>query len=274
MVRARLPGSSDSAKHPNTWPPKGGLPSWLQNALYVLTPLGLNAVGVAEGSPYDHLLSGCRSVIVLGSGGPALWDAWLAAVRSRPERLVKVLHPIDEFVADAIRVADPEPVASRRWIRCAADEIVALDFRTLALRAGLGWASRLGLVLHRDFGPWLGLRAACFTQDVIPPTGPIEGGGACDDCSAPCRVACHGSAIDEHGWNVNRCAQFHQESDLCQVRCDARLACPVGREYRYSELEQTYHYNRNIGRAQLGLYLGLDHTGTGIGPHWEDWSDS
>lgn len=248
------------------------LPTWAQEVAGSLAPIGLDVVGVAHGGPYQTILPGCRSVLVFGSGGRTLWDSFLADLSRNPTHLTAEEHPLDAFVHRALNRVDPNPGSGRRWVRCAADETVFADFRGLAVGAGLGWVGRLGLVMHPTFGPWLGLRAACFSTDEIPTTGPLSGGGPCDGCPAPCEAQCPVGAVTAAGWDVARCASHHGASTDCLGVCHSRNACPVGEEHAHDELEHHYHADRRTGRRRLASFLGIESDKIeGQGPHWGDW---
>ncbi len=100
---------------------------------------GLNVSGIADGTGLDHILPGCRSVVVFASGGTALWEAMCADLSAHPDHLTGEDHPLDAFVARAIQAADPRPPDDRRWIRCAAQPEAFVDFRPLAHGTGCGW---------------------------------------------------------------------------------------------------------------------------------------
>ena len=259
-------------------------PAW-ESALALLSRAGLGLVGVADVAAYDavarpelrgeQLLPGARRVVVVGSGGPALWQAMVDALRADPSRLAETPHPLDAFVG--LRVAEADallPSVPRRWFFASATAEVHLDFRTLALVAGLGTHSRLGLLINPVHGPWIGLRAACFVDDDgLEPDRPLVG-SPCDDCAAPCTSACPGGAFPEGRWDVGTCAAFHRTSTRCAQSCDARSACPVGAGSRYPPDELRYHYDRRTGRAALRAEIGLDPAADpheGVGPHWQAW---
>ena len=256
-----------------------------QGPIAHLACAGLNVAGVADARAYDltarpelqadRLLPGARRVLVLGSGGPALWEGMLADLRQDPALLAQSPHPVEDYVARRVAEADAMlPHGARRWFFTSATAEVHLDFRTLALTAGLGTPSRLGLLLHPVHGPWLGLRAACFLADEGLPVSARLGEGPCAACPAPCVSACPGEAFPEGQWEVGRCSAFHRESSECARSCAARLACPEGGGSRYPEAELRYHYDRAGGRPELRRLVGLDPAADphqGVGPHWEAW---
>jgi hypothetical protein len=237
-----------------------------------LDAVGLNAWGVADGAPYQHVLPGCRAVVVFGSGGRALWSAFLDAHRGRPLGA----HPLDEWVQGAVGGQDSK---ERVWVRTAANETRFVDFRPLAVAAGLGWQSRLGLVLHPRFGPWMGLRAACFTTEALEPTGPLPAPSPCVACPAPCAQVCPGAAISrdaavDRAFDIRACARQHDVAETCDTQCSARAACPEGAEHAYSRLQQHYHSSRSTGRPLLEQALGLaPGQGQGQDLGWTDWTD-
>jgi epoxyqueuosine reductase len=250
------------------------LPAWAAAAIAALGPAGLQRWGVArvEG---PAPLPGARSALVFASGGPALWQGFVDALTADHARLREEAHPLDAHIARLLRAADPAPPPSRLWVRCAADEPTFVDFRPLAAAAGLGWPSRLGLLLHPDDGPWIGLRAACFTTEALPPTGPQPGPGPCAGCPAPCVAACPVGAVpraDGARFEISACAA-HRTTGGCPQSCAARNACPEGAPSRYPPEAQAYHEDRARGRAALAARLGVnDDLHAGLGPPWSSWA--
>ena len=93
-------------------------PNWLQSIMDTVEQHGLNLVGITDGSPYETLLSGCQSAVVLANGGRKLWDSFVEDLRLHPKHLQEHQHPFDDFVHRILLSADPDPPSSRRWIRC------------------------------------------------------------------------------------------------------------------------------------------------------------
>lgn len=244
---------------------------WLESVLEALNASGLNIAGVAPGENYRALLPGCQRVLVVGSGGPALWDAFVEDIRQHPEHLRDEQHPLDAFIARVVAAADPKP-QKRRWIFCSPQEETFLDFRLLAAEANLGHKSRLGLLMHERFGPWLGLRAACLTTDPLPLSPPLSIASPCETCDAPCAKACPAAAFQPE-WQVGLCASYAAQPEaLCATGCLSRLACPVGKSEQYSKLERHYHYQRSTGRILLAKELGIDDALMGLDPRWQAWA--
>lgn len=255
-----------------------------QALLAALAPAGLNVAGVASVAAWDEVATparrsaavapGSKSILVVGSGGGALWRAFLDDLRRDPSGLTAEPHPLDAFVRRAVAAADPRlGQAPRRWFWSSAEAEVHLDFRVLAQVAGLGAPGRLGLLMHPVYGPWLGLRAACFLEAELTPSAPA-GEGPCAGCPAPCVAACPGGAFPGGAWSVDACTSFRLSSPECAGTCHARGACPEGAAHRYPAEEVAYHTDRATGRRWLRAHLGLadgDDPFDGVGPYWGSW---
>jgi len=198
-----------------------------------------NIRGVADGGPWSHVLPGCQSVWVIGAGGTALFDAFMTDVALEPT-LLEGSDPFDRWC----RAQLPETPGGK-WVLC--DMYTDVPFQRLALAAGLGVDSRLGLLLHPEFGPWWSLRAAWFTTHELPGRA-RELTSPCEQCSAPCEAACPAGAIAGR-WRAEACLQARA---ACGV-CDARGACPEGARHRYSELQRRYHHGAGSDEARKML---------------------
>src|SRR3954462_11753313 len=82
--------------------------AWLDSLTAALIPHGLNHVGVISRDRYDAIAPEnwrcqamhptAQSIVVLGSGGRAHWDAFLSHVAADPlARLSRTSHPLDDF---------------------------------------------------------------------------------------------------------------------------------------------------------------------------------
>lgn len=213
------------------------LPSPLDGWTEALSDAGLTVWGVADATPALGALPGERRIVVVGSAGPALGQAFrrhVAASTALPD------DPLDAFVA--ARIASlPAVDGTRWWSGRPADP--PLDLRGAAIAAGLGWRSRLDLVLHPQHGLWIGLRAACYTTFPLPVTGPLPAPAPCEPCDAPCARACPANAVTDRGWAFDRCLPHQARTEDCVGGCRARVACPVGRGSAYDPDIHRYHHH-------------------------------
>lgn len=220
----------------------------------VLASAGWNLRGVLARADYDAcvpepfragaLLPEARSVVVLGSGGRKLWEAF----RASPEYAT----PGDPLDAMTRRVADEAARAlagpgapARPLLAHEARDGRYADFVALGRAAGLGVPGRLGLLLHPEYGPWLSLRAAILTARALPATPPLAGFDPCRGCPAPCAGACHGEAVAPEGFAVARCAVARGREPACRQRCDARRACVLGPFHAYAPAAEAHHMVRS-----------------------------
>jgi hypothetical protein len=220
-----------------------------------LLEAGFNLTGVLSASRYDslvppawrcaELLSGARVVVVLGCGGRAFG----AAFRSSPEFALPT-DPVDAFSARVVERA--AAALESAGSRCRAlfpsqrREGAFADFVALARACGLGAPSRLGLLLHPRFGPWLALRALLMTdRPLVPTAGPLDF-DPCPSCSAPCARACRGAAVGASRFEVRRCWRTRLAEPDCRLRCEARRACVFGAEHALDPEMEAQHMRASL----------------------------
>jgi len=211
----------------------------------VLDEAGLNLLGVLSVDRYDAevpaawraavVLPGAASAVLVGAGGTALF----AALRRAPEaRLAR--DPLDHYTRRHAEAA-AERLAGRALFAFEQRGERYADFVALGRAAGLGAPSRLGLLLHPEYGPWLSLRTLLLIPQALPETEALDGFDPCRGCPAPCAQACPGAALASGRFDVGRCAATRRREPGCGLRCDARRACVVGAAQRYDELAEAHH---------------------------------
>lgn len=156
---------------------------------------------------------------------------------------------------------DGQPDSLDRWSRRVAEQVAqAFDLRTIYPFEGppyypfLRWAksaeplsqSPLGLMIHARYGLWHSYRFGLLisqSQLSDEPNNSIQ--SPCQRCeSQPCLHACPVDAFSDKAYDVARCATYlKQTADASchQQGCLARLACPIGEEYRYQSAQHTFH---------------------------------
>lgn len=238
---------------------------------------GLNLVGVVDAEAFDKCqpsgrrasehVPDCGVVVVLGSGGRACWE-YLQSVR--PEEFrdgpSEEHHPIDRW---SLEVSE-ELVEWLGEVGEGASIVLPNDDRTLnfvqlAEMAGLGTVSPvIHQLLHREFGPWVSLRAAV----VLPgkPFAPFEPYSKepfepCHDCHKPCLLGCPVDAYSSPKGPFGVCAE-HRVAGGCTDGCGVRRDCHIGTEHRYGPTEETFRHTyslyvmrRIVGRPSLRSML-------------------
>ncbi len=222
-----------------------------------LTPHGLNLVGAADVASYDAAVPDrwtigphapdVRSLLVIGNGGGALWEAFRRRL-AHDAALRRTSDPLDAFTRQVVTAA-VAPLAAELGrpipLVFPADRgPPALSFVHLAECAGLGRPSLLGILVHPEFGPWIALRAALLLPFRASAARPAEDFHPCPTCvERPCIAACPGGAIGPGGWDVPCCAahRLSGAGDGCDAGCHARIACVYGQTHRYPPEALAFH---------------------------------
>jgi hypothetical protein len=193
---------------------------------------------------------GARAVLVVGSGGRLLWERFRAAPEGQGQ-LDPDGDPLDTYTARLLAEAAALAGHGARWgLYSEQREGAFAPLGRLAQLAGLGAPSRLGLLVHPRYGPWLALRGLLYLPHRVEPARP-EPFDPCNGCPAPCTVACRGGAVGPAGLDLAACLATRRALPACAHDCDARLACVVGREHAYTVEQRAHH-----ARASLVHTLG------------------
>jgi hypothetical protein len=219
----------------------------LERVRALLDAAGFNLTGGLAAAEYDALVPPAwglaelapraRGALVVGHAGRALWPRFAASPEARLDR-----DPLDRYTARVIASAAAQAGPGAGFALYSEQRGGAYaPLVALAQRAGLGTPGRVGVLLHPVWGPWISFRALLFTPEPLAAVEPAVF-SPCDGCPAPCASACHGSAITAHGLDAQRCYATRLSLPACALRCDARLACPVGREHAYPAAQIAHHY--------------------------------
>ncbi|WP_428687500.1 hypothetical protein [Roseibium sp.] len=185
-----------------------------------------------------------RSLLLIGSTGPSLWPAF----RASPEFSDAAPDPLDRY--------------SKRVLNGLA-RIFALEalfpfegppyhpFQQWALECGGFSQSPLGVLAHRDYGPWAGFRAVFLSANPFADAALSPEPGPCETCKdKPCLTVCPVDAISlEDGYRVADCRGHLAEDKTrdCWSGCLARRACPFGQEHRQSAETSGFHMESFLG---------------------------
>jgi hypothetical protein len=221
-----------------------------QYAQVDLAQLGVSVTALPEAgsgvSPGSGINTGMGRMLLVGNGR-SFWEHFLRAVREEPERLSSP-HPLDEFVEQSLRDALSASASSAAVVfgHCQYPGGYA-PLQRWAERAGALALSPSHLSVHPVVGPWLALRALLVFDERVeqnPSPGAVPAaertGLPCARCSAPCLLPFEeASRISETAPTGKRV------TDHWRHWLEIRDACPVGRQYRYSDEQIRYHYARD-----------------------------
>ncbi len=186
----------------------------------------------------------CRTVIVIGNVGGAMWAPFRAAEDPGP-------HPLDRWTRATL-----QPIAADLGALYVhpSDEPFQ-PFQRWAQRADDVWQSPIGLLVHPTFGLWHAYRGAfLFATEVsgLPAVG--ERANPCVSCvDQPCRSTCPVGAFTADGYDSVACAGHVRsgEQPVClDDGCAARRACPVGVEFRYGPDQMRFHMEAFVGMSR------------------------
>jgi hypothetical protein len=210
-----------------------------------LAAAGLNLRGCLAAARYDALvpaawssqalLPAAKTALVLAAGGRGFFAAFAASPEAD-----RGDDPLDAFTFRVVSAA-AEAVDGRAVFAFEQRGGLFADFVELARAAGLGAGSRLGLLLHPVYGPWMSIRAIVLTRLDLPPSPALVDFEPCPSCAAPCARACPGGAPRAEGFDVPACIATRRITPGCGNRCEARRACVVGPEHRYAEGAEAHH---------------------------------
>jgi epoxyqueuosine reductase QueG len=191
----------------------------------------------AAGKGISGLPAGTVTLLLIGWGGPDQWRYFAAS----PEYTDGKARPLDRWtqrvvdrLAADLGAAPLYPFSGPPW----------LPFQAWALAAGIGYKSPIGLLIHPRYGLSHSYRAAlAFDQPITLP--PAETAASpCDTCvGRPCLTTCPVGAYTEAGFAVDTCRTYIRTmgKDCRDNGCQARAACPVGRDYRYTAEQIRFH---------------------------------
>ena len=229
---------------------------------------GLNLFGLVDAARYDAcqpkerrmtwLSPKCGTVLVLGTGGRSFWERYASTAGCAGHNEEDAAR----FASDGVRAIATVLTAASIANRTLVARNPRLGLACLGEAAGFGTISPVsGHLLHPEFGPWIGVRAALLLDGH--PFGPIADASItdrfqpCCTCSRPCISACPANVHDGEGHqDLARCGSHRHEGN-CEAVCKSRSACPVGTEHRDGDAEFAHRHAQSLASLQRTYGLGF-----------------
>ncbi|WP_284735608.1 ferredoxin [Dongia deserti] len=179
-----------------------------------------------------------RAVILVGNVGSELWDRSGAEITAMTDP-----DPLDQWTRQTI---DPIARSVDGTALYPFDGPPYWPFQRWAERAEGVRSSPIGIQIHPEYGLWHAYRAAILLRNTIHQPR-REHAHPCDACvDRPCLTHCPVNAFSVDGYDVDRCVDYvvaaqHDSRSCSGVGCLARLACPVGADWRYQADHARFH---------------------------------
>ena len=204
---------------------------------YGLFVRGVTTLSAAEIETYRFPKSK-PALVLVGNIGSSYWPVFSQS----PEFLDDEAHPLDRWsrrVAEAIAAELPvEPVYPF-------EGPPYYPFQQWAHRAEALKQSPVGVMIHPDYGLWHSYRFALLGADFEVNQTQSPGESPCINCDAkPCLHRCPVDAFDSNGYDVDRCANYLQQTPQAECHstgCLARYACPIAPELSYAAAQGQFH---------------------------------
>lgn len=226
----------------------------LERIAVALEPLGLILRGGFHPDPEDAVPTlrdgaSAGTLLLLGNAGPAMWQAFLAA----PEADDGAPNPLDRWIGRGLGPLAGDLGAEARF---PSEGPPYLPFQRWAAKAEGLKASPLGILIHPRFGLWHAYRGALAFREALPLPAPPQAPHPCDGCAEkPCLQGCPVGAFTAGGYAVADCLDYlngPHGGDCMALGCQARRACPVGREYLYDPGQAALHMAAFVGSSRGG----------------------
>lgn len=193
------------------------------------------------------------SLLLLGQAGRSFWPVYKANQAVGDD-------PVDNYSAEASAEILAEYLPDTQRQRLFPDATCPVNLMALGREFGWHTPSPLGLGIHQHYGLWSAYRALWWL-DIEPETITASYNNSyaiCAECrTQECVQSCPAEAVSYAAMpDISRCADYRYQTDShCEHACQARLACPVAAEHRYTPEQMAYHYD--LKRSLLHRYRSL-----------------
>lgn len=218
------------------------------NICEALSAAGISGRGAFHPSADDQVpdcgfATGVGTVVLAGNVGGAMWSVFEAGRRDED-------NPLDQWTERVLGgiVQDLKPVYGEITALYPSDGPPYHPFQQWAMRSEPVFPSPIGPLMHPDHGLWHAYRGALAFEAKLGIPMREDRDNPCDSCAdKPCLTTCPVGAFQPGKYAVKDCANYltTSEGDACLAQgCQARRACPVAPQNRYSEAQGRFHMGR------------------------------
>jgi len=153
-------------------------------------------------------------------------------------------NPIDEYSVTAVQTYFKKFHSDKHYhILYPAN--VAIGLQQLGTIAGWHNPSPFKVGINTEWGSWFAYRAVVLADTNFVPTDKLDATSPCNACKTrECISSCPAQALNSGELNFNACIEYRkQEQSVCRSSCLARISCPVGSVYKYTDEQVRYHYS-------------------------------
>ena len=199
-------------------------------------------------------LAGYRQLILIGHGGRRLWECVKASG-------IRSADPIDDFTVRTIAQCFTAHLPDNRY-QLLYPSRHPLGLQQLGALAGWHHASPFRVGIDAEWGSWSAYRAVVLADTRFPVQAPVDpraspcfcgrstptSGHPCHSCrTQDCIAACPAGALSDGQFKLERCLAYRKlANSVCRTTCQARLACPVGAEHRYTNEQISHSYRISL----------------------------
>jgi len=190
-------------------------------------------------------LAGYRQLILIGHGGRRLWECVKASG-------IRSADPIDDFTVRTIAQCFAAQLPDNRY-QLLYPSRHPIGLQQLGALAGWHHASPFMVGIDAEWGSWSAYRAVVLADTRFPVLAQVDrstlaSGHPCASCQTrACIAACPAGALSDGPFKLERCLAYRKQPDsACRTTCQARLACPLGAEHRYTDEQISHSYSISL----------------------------
>ncbi len=212
---------------------------------YGLVVRGGLAVSIDDSVPNMRNGAAARSLVLLGNAGSSVWPVFSQSAELKDG----CDNPLDRWskrVGDVL-AKDLGAVAYYPFGGPPYQPFIRWAKKAESLRS-----SKIGLLLHPEFGLWHAYRLAlAFPNTLFDEADAVTAQThACDTCKTqPCYSTCPVDAFADDHYDVDRCVLYlddNPQAECNQRGCLARMSCPEAVAYRYEQPHAAFHMKQFV----------------------------